>query len=919
MASLVGTIRSGGAGLAGLTVRGYEEIRVGIELDDEIPPCRIGQPSQRLVGTATTDGNGEFRITYTARTRPEWACSFSATVRVVVLDGAAVIWQSPKRTAAGTVRFDHDVLPPGPEPDPESDSRLVGTLTRCGRPATAFRVVGIEEVQVGFPMPPRPCVLSSPRRRQLGIAVVDAQGRFEIRYRATEELEDACRFIARVRVEVFEGNVLVWRSPAVNAGQTVRFDHEFYPGCQAGSALVRVTSETGARLVGAEVFAGGVLRGTTDAQGQIFVADVVQGSTIVARHRLHERKTSRGGHSSGSDQNWSYRVYATSLRLTHDASGNNPMFAPFVVADPSAVQLVVVSRRNIVIGFNVLVSLEWDATIAELTFHLDRMREFSELMFNGTDGQFLVENVSVVDNGRSWDQADFRVLASWNQPSNADVGAIAGDGGRIRMNPFDMMFPGIILHEWGHYAFWVRDEYKPADCWPEGQPVGCTLAAQADGTPFSEGAGKDACFMRGAQFESRKKLCSSHPANPHVNCTSQGSEDCWSVVASRYGGPDWRLLTPANRGVLVDRLPDSGVPMGTVTSPGPGADRADSCVPLAAWKPRTHRSSVERPNPCLNLVVRVTNTAGTPVDEAEVTLHTTDGRTIFQGRTGAKSLPNGIATGPGEIALRGATVGDSVSARLQIGIASINGSAGIASCAAPLVVELSEVRIFSRGMRSRLAETLGSGLRVEAGEGARQDTELMLVRPEGEEDAFAVHPAPGGAAGVASLTAEPAGDELHVQLVAFDRSGHPAVLHGRVARRSLQEAGDHAVRSLGGEVELVLPEGAMRYPADLLFEDAHDVEPPALAAGDAVLVTPQRIAASGGDVLERPVMLHLEAGSTYAVRELRVELLRYDEARRAWRPEPARVNRVPLVASASVDRLGVFCLVGRAGGPAQAR
>ena len=89
MASLVGRIRSGGVGLAGLTVRGFEEIRVGIELDGEIPPCRMGQPSMLLVGTATTDPNGDFRIAYTPRERPDFACAFNATVRVVVLDGNA--------------------------------------------------------------------------------------------------------------------------------------------------------------------------------------------------------------------------------------------------------------------------------------------------------------------------------------------------------------------------------------------------------------------------------------------------------------------------------------------------------------------------------------------------------------------------------------------------------------------------------------------------------------------------------------------------------------------------------------------------------------------------------------------------------------------------------------------------------------
>jgi hypothetical protein len=907
MASLVGRIRSGGVGLSGLTVRGFEETRVGIEVDDDVPPCQMGSPATRLVGTATTDPNGDFRIVFTPTPRPDFACAFNATVRVVVLDGAAVVFQSPKRQVAGTVRFDHDILPPPPPPDPDSDSRLIGTLTRCGRPAEGLRVVGFEETQTGFPEPPRPCVLASPVRRQLGTAVVDAQGRFEIRYRASEEPEDACRFSARVRVDVFEVNTLVWRSGALNQSATVRFDHEFHPGCQPGSTLIRVTGDNGARLPGAEVFVNGQLRGLTDNLGEIFVPNVVAGNTIVARHRIHEQKTDRGQHSVDSNQNWSYRVYAVSMRLTHDASGNNPTFNPFVVTDPSVVQTLVATRRNILIAFNVLVSVEWDATIAELTFMLDRMREFSELMFNGTDGQFLVERVSIVDNGRSWNQADFRVLASWNQPSNADVGAINGDDGRMRMNPFDMMFPGIILHEWGHYAFFVRDEYKPADCWPDGQPVACTLGSLTPDTVFSDGGTKDSCFMRGAQFNSRKKLCSSHPANPHVDCTAQGEEDCWSVVAARYGGPDWRVQTPKSRNAIVDRLPASGVPLGTSTSPGPGADVADSCIPLADWKPRGHRSSVERPNHCTNLIVRITNTNGAPVNEAEVTLHTTDGRSLFQGRTGAKSLPDGVVTGPGEISLRGATIGDSVSGRVRVGPVSINGEATITSCTGPLVIALSDVDVFSAGPRGRVADVPDAGLILDAG--AESDAELMLVRPGGDEEPFAVHLRPAAAAG-GSLAATLAGDTAEVQVLAFDAAGHRSVVHSRIARRPLAVPGKHIVTSLGGEVEVAIPEAAASFPATVLFEDAHDVELPALAPGDALLVAPQRVTLSGSATLSGPVLLHLEAGSGYGSKDLRTELLRLDDGG-AWRVVHARVNRRPIVASATVDRLGVFCLVGR--------
>ena len=48
----------------------------------------------------------------------------------------------------------------------------------------------------------------------------------------------------------------------------------------------------------------------------------------------------------------------------------------------------------------------------------------SELLYNATDGQFLVERVTVIDNRRYWDDADVRIYANLNQHSQADVGDI---------------------------------------------------------------------------------------------------------------------------------------------------------------------------------------------------------------------------------------------------------------------------------------------------------------------------------------------------------------------------------------------------------------------------------------------------------------------------------------------------------------
>lgn len=923
MALVVGTIRSGGQGVSGLLVKAFEEIKVGFDLEDG-KPCRFGAPDTRQIGQATTNAAGEFSISYEPREASEDACGFHADLRISVFDGATLVFHSSRKKRATITRFDHDLLPtPVPTEEEEGKkARITGILTRCGQPAVGHRIVAAEEVLVGVPMPPKPCRQGSPQIRNVGTAVVDAEGKFDIRYTPTPEPDDdtACSFTQNVRVTAFDGVVVVFQSPKRSFAPTVRFDHELYPGCVPGSTLVRVVDTSGRRLPGAEVFADGASRGVTDSVGHVFVPGLSVGSILVARLRVHEQATDRELHNVDSDKNWNYRVYTTSATLLHDANGNSPFFEMHTVSDPAAVQDLVIRRSNAIVGFNLIVSVEWDASRAQMLFVRDRMLEMSELLFNGTDGQFLVERVSVLDNGRGWNEADFRVHANQNQGSNATVGGIQGKSGVINMNPFDMMFPGIPLHEFGHYGFACRDEYKRADCWPDDEPaVLCTL--QADDAPlteFSDGGTKDACFLRGAQFTCRKKLCSSHAANPHVNCTFQGDEDCWSVVAERYGGrPEWRIITPPRRGVIVDRLPDSGVPLDTSTNPASTSDPIDSYIPVAAWKPSSRVRLVERPGECAALIVRVTHN-GAPIDGAQVTLHTSDGRTILQGRTAALNFPDGVTTGRGEISIRGAHIGDSVSAVGRVNGELVGIFAPVASCASPLVVELPAPSRFGVGIDigARLNEAGGVGLRFGPPSAEPRPPLTVAVLHEGELEPFVIDAAQAWDLRDHELILTPDEDQnIYLQMTAFDAEGNAVVVGSHVAQRVLIADEPHTVISAMGDAELVLPRGALQYPARILIDDAIDVAPPELGPGDVLLVAPQRLACSRGDRLRSPAMLHLNAafvGATGSRSDAAgIELVSYDATKHAWQPLAARVNPTPLVASASIDRLGIFALVRR--------
>jgi hypothetical protein len=566
-----------------------------------------------------------------------------------------------------------------------------GTITRCGRPAPGHRVICWHQLQIGISENGGPCPVGFPTVKKVGEAVVDADGEYSLAFDALVELADTCFFTSQVRVEVFDGATRVWASGLRKVVPIVRFDRELLAGCTPDSTAVRTVDEEGATVMGAQVFVNGRLRGRTDATGNLFVSPQLEvGDRLVARLLVHEHATPRDQHDGGSDRSWSHRMYITSVGVGHDAAGDDVRLPVHVVEDPGDVQQLRLRRRNVLVGLHLRASIEWDAGSTEFERYRDRIADMSELLFNATDGQFVLERVAIADDGLFWDEADIRIFANLNQPSNASLDGIFGDTGYIRMNPNDSHYAGTLLHELGHYGFGLRDEYKGTDEWDPGNgPPRCTLRSTDPDGPFADGGVKDSCLMRGNRRRDRKKFCSGHPLNPHVDGTGQGSQDCWTDILERYGDPSrWRLQTPVSRGAIPGRLPDSGVPLRGSSEPPADVDRTDSFIPVADWKPTLNELRVNRGALRPNLVVRA-EFAGQPVANARVTLRTTRGRILYQGVTkSAYNLAYGVSTGPGEIPVRGAHVGDEIDVLLIAGPDSKRGRLQVTAGAETLVVAL---------------------------------------------------------------------------------------------------------------------------------------------------------------------------------------------------------------------------------------
>jgi hypothetical protein len=406
-----------------------------------------------------------------------------------------------------------------------------------------------------------------------------------------------------------------------------------------------------------------VKAGVTDVAGQAFVP-AAAGDRLVARKLLHEQDTPRNDHGRNSHQNWSYRVYITSLNIEHDQNGDDVIPVAYVVADTAARHDLQVRRRNTLVGYNLRCSLEWDAG-ADILRYRDALAEASELLYNSMDGQFLIEQVELSDDGTFWDETDIKVYARRNRKGEARLGGLWGDDGYIWVNPYDGQSPDTFLHELGHYALDVNDEYKEGDDWDDanGNPR-CTLQSTTPGTPFSDRMSKDSCFMSGTSARDIPKLCSDHPDNPHAKGTKQGDRACWSAVAERYGDQlrRWWLLTPVTRGAIPDRFPDSGIPSSRTTPSLEGSVDIESYIPVSEWRPRFFTRDREREDLIEPFLRCRCVFESDPMDGVTVRLLTSYGRSYEAGLSAAKDFPDGTTTSVGEVLVRGAHVGDRLSA-----------------------------------------------------------------------------------------------------------------------------------------------------------------------------------------------------------------------------------------------------------------
>lgn len=78
----------------------------------------------------------------------------------------------------------------------------------------------------------------------------------------------------------------------------------------------------------------------------------------------------------------------------------------------------------ILILFNILVSLQWPATITYTQTFSDALQLASNYLFDASNGQMAIGNATIYSNGQFWRDADVQALAFNHSRPNSDINGI---------------------------------------------------------------------------------------------------------------------------------------------------------------------------------------------------------------------------------------------------------------------------------------------------------------------------------------------------------------------------------------------------------------------------------------------------------------------------------------------------------------
>jgi hypothetical protein len=657
---------------------------------------------------------------------------------------------------------------------------------------------------------------------------------------------------------------------------------------------VRVENQVAVPLSGAEVYLNGTGQGVTYGGGTRTLHHVLVGDQLAARYLVDHHIADKGYHDwvyAGSG-GWSYRIYLTSVNF--DNAGNPQMYT---VSNTGTTQVLRVRVDNALVGFYVLVSVEWDADAAFLNQLLTGFRSASEYLFDVTDGQMLFEVIEIRDNQSRWSEADYRVYANNQITPNANVGGIwqgsdqhvyvgrywsgnsANWGAWTQSDGFRTL-----VHEFGHYGLDLYDEYQNASGGSQG--AGCTTDRAT--TPAAERAS----FMD-SQY-SATEACSGLTLHPHNTNTEQHAQrggPCWDTIEDRYDDEQspyrWFVERPDDRGSVMA---------------GPWG------IPVSDWVFAGIRMDADT-GVCPPFDTEWVHSNGSPAIGFDTWVE--NGDQLYQGKT----VTNTTATA-GAITILGAHQGDTIRVQQDCGWFCSHSGSAVVNCAAaassttaaPLTVAQDpfglEVEVTPQGDGSTIA------VRVRASTTLAAPPQVQ-VRQEGADAPVVVSLAYDGAAYAGTAVLDPAlGLRGQVWAQATDTSAHTVTTLNAFNAERVAAGADAWLQSVDGRLDLYLPAGSLSGEPVIGIQPGSEAP---LAQGSLVVVgsTYRVNVSSGAYDLAHPAVVTIgyEPGLMAGVDVNSLRIYHWDSEAGQWVSDGGTMDIEHHLVSTQVDRLSTFAIL----------
>jgi hypothetical protein len=220
--------------------------------------------------------------------------------------------------------------------------------------------------------------------------------------------------------------------------------------------------------------------------------------------------------------------------------------------------------------FNLILSIRHNASAARVDEWRASFERASELLFDATDGQHQFGDIYVCNNSTGGRNADAWLLQPDGR-SHSAVDALGNETAHMTLYGDERFKPFIVIHEFGHYGYGLRDEYigplGMAECIGGTTADACIMEnGWRDGDRFGNDATGGALVLgRVSEF----CVASNHDPDGDTYQDDVHGESCWETMEDDYpdltlpaelpvaaapAGADpinWTVLAPEQRFVLV--------------------------------------------------------------------------------------------------------------------------------------------------------------------------------------------------------------------------------------------------------------------------------------------------------------------------------------------------------------------------------